>query len=120
MNINITPPPTISQLSIIIKSKELYKIIYQLRFSIDKKHRFGIHTTLEETTLSFLTLLIESALTKDKKNSLQKARIALETIRHLLRLEHELQVINAQKYLDIVPVIEEISKMATGWYKSLP
>jgi hypothetical protein len=96
----------------------LYKLIYQLRFSIDKKHRFGIHVTLEQKTVELLTLIIASALIKEKSESLKQSRILIETIRHLVRLEHELEIIPVKKYFIIIPVIEELSKMTTGWYKT--
>lgn len=116
--INNNTPPPISQLSIVKKTKELYRHLYELRFSIDKKHRFGIHVKLEEVTLKFFEIIITAALVKNKSDLLQQARIDIEIIQQLIRMEHDLKIISHKQYAVLSLQTGEIAKMTTGWYKS--
>lgn len=101
------------------KSKELYYNLYELRFSIDKKHRFGIHVKLEEVMLKFLEIIITSALVKNKTDLLQQARIDIEIVQYFIRMEHDLKIISHRQYAVISLQIEEIAKMTNGWHKSI-
>jgi hypothetical protein len=100
------------------KSKELYCNLYNIRFSIDKKHRFGVHAKLEEIMLEFLEMVITSALVKNKSDILQQARIKIEMVQHFIRMEHDLKIISHKQYTVLSLQIEEITKMTNGWYKS--
>lgn len=54
-----------------------------------------------------------------KAFTLAKLRINIETIKRLLRIEHELQIIGAKPYLNLSQMLCEISKEAAGWIKYL-
>lgn len=86
-----------------------------------KRDRFGIHNKIEKLCLDILNLGIEAALTvKDKKKPLlQQLRIKTETIKHLIRISHDLNIINYNKYITLQEKLQEISKMANGWLKYL-
>ncbi len=94
----------------------MYRSIYELRFKLDKKHRFGIHTTLEEKVLEYFETILSATLKQDKSELLNRGRLLLEIIQHLIRLEYELKILSDKKYLSLSVCVTELTKMTTGWY----
>lgn len=86
-----------------------------------KQNKLGIHKVLEEKTLLILTTLIDSALRsrQDKIQTLNQARRDIEVLKHLIRLEYELNIIQEKSYINLSAMLENISMMTTGWIKSL-
>ena len=86
-----------------------------------KRDKLGIHKILEEKCIIILSNAIDSALSS--KNSkielLGKLRRDIETLKHLVRLEYELDIINEKTYLNLSQLLIDISMMATGWHKSV-
>lgn len=76
---------------------------------------------MEEAALSALSNIIRAAFaTKTAKlSTLETVRISLEVLKHLVRTEHELRIIDEKAYLRIAELIVETSKMASGWVKYL-
>jgi predicted small metal-binding protein len=62
-------------------------------------------------------LLVEAAFSKKelKARALEVARIENEIMKHLIRNEHELEIINEKTYLRLSAHLVEISKMISGW-----
>ena len=50
---------------------------------------------------------------------LEDARILLETLKHFIRIEHELKIIDQKTYIRIELIVIETSKMTNGWIKYL-
>ncbi len=48
---------------------------------------------------------------------LEQVRVSIEVLKHLVRTEHELKIIEEKSYLRIAALIVETSKMANGWIK---
>jgi hypothetical protein len=86
-----------------------------------KRDKFGIHKIVEERCILILSNSIDSALSS--KNSkielLGKLRRDIETLKHLIRLEYELNIIKEKTYLSLAHILQDISMMATGWHKSV-
>ena len=100
---------------------EFYKKIYRLSPKLPKKDRFGIYLKIEHNCLEILDLTIESSLEvkANKFNTLNSARIKIETLKRLLRIIYELRLIDDKKYIDLETDLQEISKMSNGWIKYL-
>ena len=47
--------------------------------------------------------------------SLEILRIKVEILKHLVRTEHELEIIDMKTYLRLSEQLIEISKMTNGW-----
>lgn len=64
-----------------------------------------------------LMLAIESAFKsmQTKKNSLEILRVKTEILKHLIRTEKELVLIEEKTYLRLEEELIEISKMINGW-----
>ena len=86
-----------------------------------KRDKLGIHKTIEERCIVILASSIESALSSrnSKAELLGKLRKDIETLKHLVRMEYELNIIKEKTYLSLAHILQDISMMATGWYKSV-
>ena len=86
-----------------------------------KRDKLGIHKIIEEKCIIILSNAIDSALSsKDTKILLlRKLRRDIETLKHLIRMEYELNIIKEKTYLSLAHMLQDISMMATGWYKSV-
>ena len=88
---------------------------------LPKHDRFGIGKNIEDEGLDCLKLMIEAALSSKeiKKDIIQKARIKIEVLKKLITLLEELKIIDYKKCMDLQNQLQEISKMAYGWFDSL-
>lgn len=86
-----------------------------------KRDKLGIHKIIEEKCIIILSNAIDSALSsKDTKALLLgKLRRDIETLKHLIRMEYELNIIKEKTYLSLAHILQDISMMATGWHKSV-
>jgi hypothetical protein len=50
---------------------------------------------------------------------LSQARRDIEVLKHLIRLEYELNIIKEKSYIAMSHMLENISMMTTGWIKSM-
>ncbi len=96
-------------------------IIYVSGNKLSKRDKLGIHNKAENLALTILTQTIDSALRPrhEKILLLQIIRRDIETLKHLIRMEHELKIIPEKTYLSIAHLLTDISMMANGWLKSL-
>lgn len=82
-----------------------------------KQHKLGIHAEVLRQSLKILSLAIEAAFKQKalKFPVLEKLRIEIEILKHLVRTENELKIIDAKIYLRLSGQLVEISKMTNGW-----
>ena len=88
---------------------------------IPKKDRFGIYLKIENICLEIISLIITSAL-ESKNNKLpilNSTRIKIETLKRLIRITQELNIIEKKKYIDLESDLQKISRMVAGWIKYL-
>ena len=113
-------PPTFNA-PVLHKIVELYKKIYWLSPKIPKKDKFGIWLKIENICLELVDLVIAASLEfkTNKLPILNSARIKIETLKRLIRICGELNVIDDRNYIDIEFNLCEISKMINGWIKYL-
>ena len=98
---------------------DFHKKIYLLSQKLPKKDRFGIYVALEKLSLELINLIIQTAFeTKQEKIApLKKSRIVIETLKRLLRLMNELNIIPIKNNIPLQANLQEISKMTNGWIK---
>lgn len=122
MNYYESPPPDgvrKFEAPLVHKVCEFYKKLYLLTAKIPKRDRFGIFQKVETICLDII-ILSNAATLETKQNKpahLNSARIKIETIKKLIRITHELNLIDQKKYFDLELDLEEISKMTNGWLK---
>lgn len=86
---------------------------------MSKRDKLGIHRHIEESSLKLFDEIIHAGLVgKEKKvPHLEIIRMLIEKLKHLVRLEHEMEIIPEKTYIQIASELVEMSKMATGWLK---
>lgn len=55
----------------------------------------------------------------NKTPLLNSCRIKIEVLKRLIRIAHELNIVEVKKYLELENSLEEISRMVNGWIKYL-
>ncbi|MDO8623916.1 MAG: four helix bundle protein [bacterium] len=82
-----------------------------------KRDRYGIYLKIESLCLDGLTLSIEAALLprQRKTTTLETLKIKIELLKQLIRMAHEIQVIEQSRYIAISADLIEASKMTSGW-----
>jgi len=79
----------------------------------------GIHAHIEHITRDIVQKIITACFTHTGKKLeiLEGTRILLEVLKHFVRIEHELNIIDQKTYVRIESHIIETSKMLNGWIK---
>ena len=81
--------------------------------------RFTLGERLETALLEVLELLVEAAFSRTKQNTLKRANLRLEVVRHLWRLAYELQVIPVRRYEHGAKLMDELGRQVGGWLRAL-
>lgn len=99
--------------------RKLYAYVYLIGNKLPKRDKLGLNNYIEKEILNIISFLINASLeTKiEKITTLKKARIQIETLKQLIRIEYELKIISEKIYLKIQEDLQEISKMTNGWLK---
>ncbi len=118
-HLRLPPRDPAGDISIIHGIKQVYTIIYTSGKKLPKSDKLGIHLDVEKITRKIMQKLIAACFTHKQKKmeTLEDARILLETLKHFVRIEHELKIIDQKTYIRIESLIVETSKMANGWIK---
>lgn len=120
---SITPPPDdfLCNVPLVHISFEFYKKIYIISTRLPKKDKLGIFLRIENYCLRVIELLLETALTAkiNKITHLEQLRIHLEIIKRLFRISYELSIISQKQFIELISILQEMSKMTNGWIKSL-
>ncbi|MBI4215536.1 MAG: four helix bundle protein [Parcubacteria group bacterium] len=108
-------------LPIINLSYEVYKIVVDINNHAEKRWRYSLGASMENTILDCLSELImaKNAPKPLKAGYLNKANANLEIAVLKLRLFLELKIANETKIFQAQAKIREIGKMLGGWLKSL-
>ena len=84
-----------------------------------RMRRFTLGERLESVLLEVLEATVESAYTRNKQQSLQRANLRLEVARHLWRLSHEFQAISTRSYEHGAELMDDLGRQLGGWLRSL-
>jgi hypothetical protein len=108
-------------LPVINKTYEAYKSIIDINDHIQKRRRYGIGSSLENSAIACLDNLImaKNAPKPLKAGYLIKASSQLEIATLKLRLILELALANETKIFQTQAKMAEIGRMLGGWLKSV-
>lgn len=108
-------------LSIIIRTYEIYKLVFEINNHLEKRHRYSLGNSLETTVLTMLEdfIMAKNAPKPLKAPYLIKAGAQQETAILKLRLILELKLANETKIFQMQAKLAEIGRMLGGWLKSL-
>ncbi len=106
---------------IINRAYEVYKSIIDINNHLEKRWRYSLGTSLENSILSLLQELImaKNAPKPLKAPYLIKAQSYLEISILKLRLFLEMKIANETKIFQIQNKFEEIGRMLGGWKKAV-
>ncbi len=109
-----------TELPIINKIYDVYKNILEITDKIQKRRRYGIGSSLEESMLSCFDYLImaKNAPKALKASYLIRASSKLEISTFKLRVILELALANETKIFQAQAKFSEIGRMLGGWLKS--
>lgn len=105
---------------IINKTYEIYKELVVLNHKLEKRWRYSLGLSAENTVLELLEQLIiaGSAPKASKVPYLLRANAGLEILRLKLRLLLELKLANETKIFQLQAKLAEIGRMLGGWLKA--
>ena len=100
---------------------ELYKKFYILSSKSSKRDKLGIYLRIENICLDvFHNVVVAAFSSKELKlQALNSVRVKIEVLKRLLRVAHELNIVQKNKYIELELDLQEISKMTNGWIKYL-
>jgi len=81
-------------------------------------NRFTVGERLTATALDLLTALVEAAYSRKKEPLLDTASQKVNTIRFLLRLAKDLQLLSADSWGFSAESLDEVGRMVGGWRKA--
>ncbi len=115
-----TPPrssTTNTDIPLFHSIKKLYTTIYRIGNTLPKRDKLGIHHHIEIHTLELFDNIIAGSLVGSHKKIpyLEQGRLITEKIKHLVRMEYEMQIIKEKNYIQTAEQLVEISKMINGW-----
>ena len=108
-------------LPIINQTYDLFKQVVQICDSLNKRWRFSLGKSIEDSILSLLSELImaKNAPKPLKAGYLIKACAHQETCMLKLRLCLELKLVNETKVFQALSTTEEVGRQIGGWLKSV-
>jgi hypothetical protein len=109
-----------TDIPILKKSYDLYKLLYDCRKHVPKQDRYAMWQHCEVMTLAVIECLLSASQTprKDKLPILEQASLKLNLLRVFVRLAKELHIIDSKKYVCIQVDIDEMGKMLGGWIRT--
>ena len=108
-------------LPIINQTYDLYKKVVDISESLNKRWRFSLGKSIEDTILNLLSELImaKNAPKPLKAGYLIKACSHQEICMLKLRLCLELKLVNETKVFQAQSTVEEVGRQIGGWLKSV-
>jgi hypothetical protein len=93
----------------------LYVVPVLAKFPRDQK--FVLGDRIEVKLLDTQECCVRAYYSKDKRSYLVEANMTIEVARHLVRLAHDLKLLNTQRYGTIAEKLNEVGRMVGGWLK---
>ena len=99
----------------------MYKALVELNYGLERRWRYSLGISTEDTVLKLLEQLImaKNGPKPLKGSYLIKASSMLELARMKLRAMLELKLLNETKIFQLQGKLEEIGRMLGGWLKSM-
>lgn len=110
-----------TDIPVLNKSYELYKLFHEYRKVVPKQDRFTIYERSEHVLLTTIELLLEASYGDKPRKivTLERVSVKLNILRFLIRLMKETKTFDLKKYTHLQSLIDEIGRMTGGWMRSL-
>ena len=83
-----------------------------------RAHRFTLGDRIYTHSLDLLTALTQASFTRDKSHPLESAAGHVNSLRILLRLSKDLELLSFDSYTYATSQLDEVGRMIGGWRKS--
>ena len=105
-----------TEIPIIQKIRELYKLFYGYLALFPKKDKYALGGKCELYIITTLELLLAagSAPKEEKRVFIQQANVKFDALKVFLRLAQELRLLDNKKYITLQTHIQEIGRMLGG------
>jgi len=84
---------------------------------LPRVRRFTLGERIENGLLDVLEGFTDAAYSRAKAETLRRANLRLDRVRHLWRLCHELQALPTRQYGHGARRLEDLGKQIGGWYR---
>jgi four helix bundle protein len=108
----------LDQLTIFEKTYELILWLYPAVRKFPKAQRFVLGQQIENTALDILRGIIRANAEREKLPYLKRISVDLDTLRILLRLSKDLELISVRQYRFSAEKVNEVGKLLGGWMRS--
>lgn len=98
-----------------------YQFLVWLLPTLDRfprRQKFLLGDRIETTALDVLDGLVEATYTRSRGRLLETVNLRLDKLRLLLRLAHELELLDHRRYEHAARGIDEIGRLVGGWIKA--
>lgn len=101
--------------------EEMYGFLTWILPVVDKfprNRKFVLGDRIESTALDVLDALLTATYTKGRDRPLADANLGLERLRFLIRLSHDLRILDSKRYEHAARCIDSIGRFLGGWIKA--
>jgi hypothetical protein len=92
--------------------------IYQFSKQFHREYRFTLGERLKNEVLNLLIGVYQAQLGIDRMENIRRARNHTEIARLLLRITHDLHLIELKRFIRLNENIEDILRQLSGWLKA--
>lgn len=86
------------------------------RFPRDQRYGFG--QRLESHALEVLEMLVEARYAGERQPMLQRANQRLQSLRFLVRMAHELKLLDDRRYGHAAASLEDVGRQIGAWLRA--
>jgi len=111
-----------SEIPLVHTFYESYKLWHQLVLKFPKSERYTLGQTCGNGLLQLLELVLEASSVKDLKRKyvlLEHTSAKLDAAKLLVRLAHDCDCLQNNRYMEMQSFLQEAGKMLGGWKKSI-
>ena len=83
-----------------------------------RSQKFLLGDRIQATALGILEGLVEATYSRSRTRSLGQVNVALEKLRFLLRLAHDLRHLDVRRYEFAARSVDDIGRSVGGWLKA--
>lgn len=84
---------------------------------LPRVRRFTLGERIESGLLDVLEGLTDAAYSRSKADTLRRANLRLDRVRHLWRLGHELKALPTRQYGHGAELLDDLGRQIGGWYR---
>jgi hypothetical protein len=105
------------ELPVFMKWMDFLKWLLPVTEKFPKKYHFTFSNRIDNLALDVVEDLVEARYIRDKTLVLRRANLRLERMRILLRLAHELRILNHDGHEHAAKAMAEVGRMLGGWLR---